>query len=149
VAEAIAGQTAELDVTEVEAAGGLVTREDESGDLQVLVVHRSRYADWSFPKGKLDSDETFEAAAIREVAEETGLVCRLVTELAPIRYQDAAGRPKIVRYWHMVPAAGDIGDYTFNAEIDDLRWVSREEAATLLSYAHDRDLLARFETERS
>jgi 8-oxo-dGTP diphosphatase len=149
VAEAIAGQTAELDVTEVEAAGGLVTRQDDSGDLQVLVVHRSRYDDWSFPKGKLDSDETFEAAAIREVAEETGLACRLVTELAPVRYQDAAGRPKIVRYWHMVPAAGDIGDYLFNAEIDDLRWVSSEEAATLLSYAHDRDLLARFETERS
>jgi len=147
--ETIAGQTAELDVTEVEAAGGLVTRAGVSDDLEVLVVHRSRYDDWSFPKGKLDPDETFEEAAIREVAEETGLACRLVTELAPIRYEDAAGRRKIVRYWHMVPMAGDIGDYVFNAEIDDLRWVAMEEAAKLLSYTHDRELLARFETERS
>lgn len=132
-------------MTDVRAAGGLVTRLDATGNLQVLVVHRSRYDDWSFPKGKLDRDETFEDAALREVAEETGLVCRLVAELAPIRYRDAAGRPKIVRYWHMVPIDGDIGDYVPNAEIDDLRWVETGAAASLLSYAHDRGLLAAFE----
>jgi len=132
-------------VREVQAAGGLVSRVDATGDLHVLVVHRSRYDDWSFPKGKLDQGETFEDAALREVAEETGLVCRLVEELAPVRYRDAAGRPKVVRYWHMTPIAGDIDDYAFNAEIDDLRWVPGDEAANLLSYAHDRLLLSVFD----
>ncbi len=108
------------------------------------MVHRSRYDDWSFPKGKLDSGETFEDAALREVTEETGLVCRLVAELEPVRYQDAAGLPKLVRYWHMIPLEGDIGDFVFNSEIDDLRWVHPGEAARLLSYSHDRVLLAGF-----
>ena len=132
-------------VTEVRAAGGLVTRSDPDGDLQVLVVHRSQYDDWSFPKGKLDRGETFEEAALREVTEETGLVCRLEGELAPIRYRDADHRPKIVRYWHMVPLHGDIADFEFNSEIDDLRWVPVEEARRLLSYSHDRDLLTGLE----
>lgn len=142
MAEVVATEATELDVTEVQAAGGLVTRVDENGDLQVLVVHRSRYDDWSFPKGKLDRGETFEDAALREVTEETGLVCRLVGELASVRYRDAAGRFKLVRYWHMVPLRGDIEDFVFNSEIDDLRWARIEESRRLLTYAHDRDLLA-------
>jgi len=129
-------------VTEVQAAGGLVTRLDATGQSQVLLVHRARYDDWSFPKGKLDPGETFEGAALREVLEETGLVCRPVGELSSVRYRDAAGQPKIVRYWHMAPIEGDIGDYVFNAEIDDLRWFRTDDAAALLTYAHDRDLLA-------
>lgn len=143
--EAFERQAAEVDVTEVQAAGGLVTRIGANGHRQVLVVHRSRYDDWSFPKGKLDRGEQFEEAALREVAEETGLVCRLVEELTPVRYRDAAGLRKIVRYWHMVPVEGDIADYMVNAEIDDLRWVPMNEAATLLTYAHDRDLLTVFQ----
>ena len=129
-------------MTLVRAAGGLVTRSDEAGDHQVLVVHRSRYNDWSFPKGKLDEGEGFEEAALREVAEETGLTCRLDGELAPTRYWDSAGSPKIVRYWLMTPIEGDIGAFVFNTEIDDLRWVPLNEAQELLSYQHDRDLLA-------
>ena len=140
----LATKTAELDVREVLAAGGLITRVDDAGDPQVLLVHRSRYDDWSFPKGKLDGEESFEDAALREVLEETGLVCRLVAEMAPVRYRDADGLPKLVRYWQMVPIEGDIGDFTFNSEIDDLRWVHPGEAARLLSYAHDRVLLDGF-----
>lgn len=140
----LATKAAELDVKEVRAAGGLITRVDDAGDLQVLLVHRSRYDDWSFPKGKLDPGETFEEAALREVKEETGLVCRLLAELAPVRYRDADGLPKLVRYWQMVPLEGDIGDFAFNSEIDDLRWVHPGEAARLLSYAHDRVLLEDF-----
>ncbi|MGZ5384153.1 MAG: NUDIX hydrolase [Acidimicrobiia bacterium] len=129
-------------MTPVRAAGGLVTRLDTAGDLQVLVVHRSRYNDWSFPKGKVDEGEGFEDAALREVAEETGLICRLDGELTSTRYRDPTGRPKVVRYWRMIPIAGDIGDFVFNAEIDDLRWVRVDEAQRLLNYRHDRDLLA-------
>jgi 8-oxo-dGTP diphosphatase len=128
-------------VTLVRAAGGLITRFDD-GRLEVLVVHRARYDDWSFPKGKLDDGETFEDAALREVTEETGLVCRLDGELASTRYRDSSGRPKIVRYWRMTPVTGEIGSFVFNTEIDDLRWLRVNQALDVLTYQHDRDLLA-------
>ena len=128
-------------MTKVRAAGGLVTRKGPHGFLEVLVVHRARYDDWSFPKGKLDEGESFEEAALREVEEETGLVCRVEEELPAANYRDARDRPKLVRYWHMHVVDGDIRDYQFNPEIDDLRWVSLETALGLLSYRHDRELL--------
>ena len=84
----------------VRAAGGLVTREVGDG-VEVLVVHRPRYDDWSFPKGKLDAGERDEDAAVREVEEETGFRCRLLDELGYRRYRDRKRRPKQVRYWRM------------------------------------------------
>ena len=68
---------------------------------EIAVVHRPRYDDWSFPKGKLGPGETFEECALREVREETNLVCRLGPELPFAQYNDNKGRPKIVRYWLM------------------------------------------------
>jgi 8-oxo-dGTP diphosphatase len=122
----------------IRASGGLVVREDESGRRRVLVVHRPRYDDWSFPKGKLKPDETDEDCARREVAEETGLVCELGEELPASEYLDASGRPKRVRYWLMRPVGGRL---EFLHEVDDARWVLFEEARTLLSYERDRELL--------
>lgn len=118
----------------VRAAGGLVFR-----DGNVLLVHRPRYDDWTFPKGKADDGESDEECAVREVAEETGLRCRLEHELATTEYVDARCRPKRVRWWRMVPTA-DAG-FTPNAEIDELRWIPPEEAARLLSYDRDVALL--------
>ena len=84
----------------VEAAGGVVMRSGERG-MEICVVHRPRYGDWTLPKGKLDADETFEDAALREVEEETGLRCELGPELTSTHYTDGKGRPKLVRYWLM------------------------------------------------
>jgi 8-oxo-dGTP diphosphatase len=120
---------------EVRAAGGVVVR-----DGRVCLVHRPRYDDWTLPKGKLDEGESFEDAALREVHEETGLRCRLVKELEPARYTDHKGRPKVVRYWTM-EVSGDDG-LEPNDEVDELRWVPVEEAAGLLTYDHDRHLVA-------
>ena len=78
----------------IRASGGLVIRERDGGEREVLVVHRPRYDDWSFPKGKLKPDETDEECALREVAEETGLVCELGEELPSTEYTDESGRPK-------------------------------------------------------
>jgi 8-oxo-dGTP diphosphatase len=118
-------------VTVVRAAGGLVVR-----DGKVLLVHRPRYDDWTFPKGKADEGESDEDCALREVAEETGLRCRLDRELATTEYVDSRGRPKRVRWWRMTPV-GDDG-FTPNEEIGELRWISPEDATRLLTY--DRDL---------
>jgi 8-oxo-dGTP pyrophosphatase MutT (NUDIX family) len=104
----------------------------------VVVVHRPRYDDWSFPKGKADEAETDEAAAMREVEEETGLRCERGVEMPAIQYTDSLGREKVVRYWVMTPLAGC---FTPTREVDEIRWLTLEEADALLTYEHDRRLL--------
>lgn len=122
----------------IEAAGGVVMRNGED-ETEVAVVHRPRYDDWSFPKGKLDPGETFEEAALREVREETGLVCRLGPELAFAHYDDNKGRPKVVRYWLM--AVIEDPGFEPNDEVDELRWLTPDAAAELLTYSRDAALL--------
>jgi len=121
------------------AAGGVVTRDTPGGGIEVLVVHRPKYDDWSFPKGKLDPGESEADAALREVEEETACRCQLLEELGTRRYDDRRGRPKQVRYWRM--AVVDCVPFTPNHEVDALRWLPPDRAATLLSYDGDRRLL--------
>ena len=123
----------------VEAAGGVVVRDGEAGT-EVCVVHRPRYGDWSFPKGKLDPGESFEDAALREVEEETGLRCTLEAELPSTEYRDSKDRPKIVRYWQM--EVDEDPGFEPNDEVDELRWLPMAEAAELLTYDRDRGLLS-------
>ena len=122
----------------VRAAGGLVWRRDSGGAVEVVLVHRSRYDDWTFPKGKLEDGEDETAAALREVEEETGLRCRLGAEVGTTAYVDGKGRPKTVLYYEMRPAAGTLAPAH---EIDDARWISAGEAPGVLSHEHDRALL--------
>jgi 8-oxo-(d)GTP phosphatase len=122
----------------VRAAGGVVARPAPAGGSEVLVVHRPRYDDWSFPKGKLQGRETEEECALREVEEETGLRCELARELPGTAYTDRRGRPKTVRYWSMKVVSGQ---FTPNSEVDEARWVSFAEASRLLSYEHDLSML--------
>lgn len=118
----------------VRAAGGVVER---NGAL--LLVHRPRYDDWTFPKGKADEGETDEDCALREVREETGLRCELEDELPTTRYIDSRGRPKRVRWWRMRALSDD--GFTPNDEVDELRWLDRDAAAALLTYERDRVLV--------
>ena len=103
------GEAARVSV--VRAAGGVPVRETPDG-LEVLVVHRPQYGDWSFPKGKCEPGESDEACAIREVAEETGLVCALEEELPSTSYTDAKDRPKRVRYWRLRVVGGSSASST-------------------------------------
>ena len=127
---------------EVVAAGGIVVRSGATGR-EVLLVHRPRYDDWSFPKGKQDPGETDEQTALREVAEETGITCALRAYLGEVRYRDHQSRAKVVHYWVMEPIVA--GAFHPGDEVDRLRWCAPDEAATLLSYAHDRALLLHLE----
>jgi 8-oxo-dGTP pyrophosphatase MutT (NUDIX family) len=120
--------------SEIEAAGGVVV--DEGG--RVAVVHRPKYDDWTLPKGKLDAGETFEQAALREVEEETGLRCTLLRELPSTEYS-VRDRPKIVRYW-LMSVDSDPG-FEPNDEVDELRWLSAADAAALLTYDRDKEVL--------
>jgi 8-oxo-dGTP diphosphatase len=110
-------------VSLVRAAGGLVLRDGE-----VLLVHRPRYDDWTFPKGKAEDGETDEDCALREVREETGLDCRLGAEAGTTEYVDSKGLR---------------GDFTPTDEVDELRWAEPAAAAELLSYGRDLTLLER------
>ena len=122
----------------VQAAGGLVVRR-QGGVLEIVVVHRPLHQDWSFPKGKLEAGETLELAALREVREETGMTCRLLQFIGHTDYVDRKGRPKAVAYWVM---AAEEGSFTPNVEVDQLRWLTLEEATRLLSYPRDQELVA-------
>ncbi|MEX2587863.1 MAG: NUDIX hydrolase [Actinomycetota bacterium] len=117
----------------VRAAGGVVVSGPDDGRL-VLVVHRPKYDDWSFPKGKLDEGETEQQCALREVREETGLSCSILRELSSTQYLDPQGAPKTVRYWLMSPVSGS---FEPNSEVDRAIWVDLGRARKLLSYPHD------------
>jgi 8-oxo-dGTP diphosphatase len=120
----------------VRAAGGLVVRDGKDG-AEVLLVHRPRYDDWTFPKGKVDPGESDEQAALREVEEETGFRCSLEIELPSTSYFDAKGRPKLVRYWRMRVVDGD---FAVNNEVDQIEWLPAAAARARLSYDRDRAL---------
>jgi 8-oxo-dGTP diphosphatase len=135
--------------TEVAAAGGIVTRPgagDDADGIEVVLVHRPKYDDWTFPKGKVEKGETEEQAAAREVREETGFECALGAELATVRYVDGRGRPKRVRYW-MMTVVGGVATVP-NREVDELRWLSPGDASTLLTYEHDQALARRLGVTR-
>jgi 8-oxo-dGTP diphosphatase len=117
----------------IRAAGGLVVR-----DGMVLLVHRPKYDDWSFPKGKLEPGEGWEEAAVREVEEETSLRCRAGAEVGRTHYT-VGGEPKEVRYYRMTAD----GEPRPQNEVDEVRWVALDDARDLLSHSYDRDLLGR------
>ena len=129
---------------EILAAGGLVI-DIETAIPRVLLVHRPRYDDWSFPKGKQDPGETVEQAAVREVEEETGLTCRIVRKLAVFRYDyrtrnKAQLRPKVVHYFLMERVSGDV--HVPGEEVDQAVWFGIDEASHKLTYEQDRELLS-------
>jgi 8-oxo-dGTP diphosphatase len=125
----------------VRAAGGVIVRQRNEGESEVLLIHRPRQDDWTFPKGKLEPGESHQACALREVAEETGLRCILGEELPPTSHVDHKGRLKIVRYYVMRPIAGDA---EARYEVDVVRWLPLDRAVRLLTYEHDKALLESF-----
>lgn len=130
------------DSGEVVAAGAVVWRQAERGP-QVLLIHRPKYDDWSFPKGKLDRDEHVLVAAVREVLEETAVRVRLGAPLPTVRYQLDSGQSKTVYYWHgtRTPAAPGDEPFTPMAEVDDVAWLPVEDAHRRLTHERDRQLL--------
>ncbi|GAB2733246.1 hypothetical protein GCM10010442_63370 [Kitasatospora kifunensis] len=131
-------------VATVLAAGAVLwlpggPRKDGSGlrKPRIALIHRPKYDDWSLPKGKLQAGETPWQAALREVEEETGLVCRLLAPL-PAQYYRAQGRPKEVRYWAAVPVGGE---FRPNREVDRMKWLKPRKARAKLTHARDRELI--------
>lgn len=126
-------------VQQVRAAGGVLWRETGHG-VEVVVVHRPRYDDWSLPKGKVDPGETVPAAAVRELLEETGFTATLGHRLPEVQYPVLSGT-KTVEYFS---AACGEGRFQPNDEVDELRWLPPRKAEALVSYRGDAGVLAAF-----
>jgi 8-oxo-dGTP diphosphatase len=132
----------------VRAAGGVVWRTNGE-DVEIILVHRPKYDDWSLPKGKLDPGETWEEAAVREVREETGLEVELGPFIDQVEYAEHGSnanrprRPKVVRFWAM-RAVG--GTFTPHREVDAVRWLSPHDAIQLLTHTLDHGTVQRFLT---
>ncbi len=129
-------------MTSEQAAGVLCWRRGRDG-LEVLLVHRPRYDDWSWPKGKVRAGEPLPRTAVREAAEESGLLVRLGRPLGQVRYGLPNGRPKEVTYWAAVPAGVDHEgwDATAGGEVDGVAWLPLAEAIGRLSYERDAAVL--------
>lgn len=125
---------------EVQGAGGLLIV-GAGKESKVLLIHRPNHQDWSLPKGKLHTGESFEDAALREVKEETGLRCS-IDDAEPFSqfYDDRMGRYKEVRYWRMTVIDGS---FVENAEVDETRWVPFDEALDLITRSRDIELFER------
>jgi len=132
----------------IRAAGGVVWRHARGADgeagVEVAVIHRPRYDDWSLPKGKLAAGESDLEGAVREVLEETGFHVRVGRPLGETRYEKAGPtgtRPKVVRWWAM---QAEEGAFSPTREVDDLRWLSLAHASDRLTRSTDREVLERF-----
>jgi 8-oxo-dGTP diphosphatase len=122
----------------IRAAGGVLFRSSRRGPDKVAVVYREARGDWTFPKGKLDEGESFEEAALREVVEETGITARIQRFIGSTNYTHRKGRPKIVAYYLMEAISGEFAP---NEEVDELRWVTLDEAFELLTWDRDQELI--------
>jgi 8-oxo-dGTP diphosphatase len=126
--------------SEIHACGGVIVRyggHDKDQPFYAL-VHRPRYGDWSFPKGKLEPGEQHLDCALREVYEETGYKCKAGQELASTHYADHLGRHKTVRYWLMEITEGN---FSPNEEVDTIAWLPFHLAEGTLTYPHDKEVL--------
>jgi 8-oxo-dGTP pyrophosphatase MutT (NUDIX family)/phosphohistidine phosphatase SixA len=126
---------------EVRAAGAVVWRDGPAG-LEIAVVHRPKYDDWTLPKGKAEPGEHVLLTAVREVEEETGLRVTLGRRLSPSYYK-VDGRPKRVDYWAGRPADPQ-APFTPSHEVDDLAWLPMAAAADQLTYDRDVALVEEF-----
>ncbi|WP_064057661.1 NUDIX hydrolase [Prescottella equi] len=126
------------------AAGAVLWRKSPNNpyEIEIALIHRPKYDDWSFPKGKLDPGETSISAAVREIHEETGITAQLGRNLSGVTYPIPGHRKlKRVEYW-AAEAAG--GEFTPNDEVDEMRWLPPDDVPDQLSYPMDRTILRRF-----
>ena len=121
----------------IEAAGGLLWRQTPQGK-EIAIVHRPNYDDWTLPKGKRDPGESWQQTALREIKEETGCEAQLDAFAGSTAYA-VKGVAKVVLFWHM--SLVEDCHFQANSEVDELLWLSAEDALEKLDYENERELL--------
>jgi 8-oxo-dGTP pyrophosphatase MutT (NUDIX family) len=121
----------------IRAAGGLIWRDSLHGR-EIAVIYRARYGDWTLPKGKLNSGEDWQEAAVREVKEETGYSVKVEEFAGEVRYQ-IKGVPKVVRFWNMAPEGES--QFQQSEEVERVVWLPVSEALTRLNYDAEKEIL--------
>ena len=121
----------------IKAAGGILWKKSGSKKA-IAIIHRKRYDDWSLPKGKLHPGETWQEAALREVGEETGCRGAIVQYAGSFTYI-LEDRPKVVQIWHMDVVKHE--QALMNGEVDQIRWLTVDEAVQLIDYEDEKELL--------
>ncbi|MEN9622590.1 MAG: hypothetical protein RLZZ307_322, partial [Actinomycetota bacterium] len=129
----------------IRAAGALLWREVDSRNLEIALIHRPRYNDWSLPKGKIEGGETALQCAYREVFEETGIKASLTRQLGTVEYQES-GESKRVIFWS-AHCSLDTGTFVVNEEVDELVWFTPEDALVKATHDSDRQIIDSFQAQ--
>ena len=129
----------------IRAAGALLWREVDSRNLEIALIHRPRYDDWSLPKGKIEGGETALQCAYREVFEETGIKATFTRQLGTVEYEES-GQKKRVIFW-AARCAVDAGAFVVNEEVDELAWFTPEDALAKATHDSDRQMIEDFQAQ--
>lgn len=128
----------------IRAAGALLWRENSDLKIEIALIHRPRYDDWSLPKGKVEEGETSLRCAFREVIEETGITPQFGRELGTVEYEEASGL-KRVKYW-AAKAPRNHQEFEINEEVDEIRWLAPDDAFALATHQSDKEIIENFLT---
>jgi len=126
----------------IRAAGALLWRENSELKIEIALIHRPRYDDWSLPKGKIEEGETSLLCAYREVIEETGITPVFGRELGSVEYKEPSGL-KRVKYWS-ARAPYNSQEFVINEEVDEIKWLNPDEAHSLATHESDRTIIDNF-----
>jgi 8-oxo-(d)GTP phosphatase len=124
----------------IRAAGALLWRENSELKIEIALIHRPRYGDWSLPKGKIEEGESSLRCAFREVIEETGITPQFGRELGSVEYKEPAGL-KRVKYW---AAKALTDEFLPNEEVDEIKWLDPDDALARATHESDRTIINNF-----
>jgi 8-oxo-(d)GTP phosphatase len=129
----------------IRAAGALLWRENHTLELEVALIHRPKYDDWSLPKGKIEIGETALQCAYRELIEETGIRAIFTRQLGSVEYEES-GQQKRVIFW-AAQCGFNSSSFIPNEEVDQLLWLSVDEALAKATHLSDREMIENFSSQ--